>query len=344
MRADYVQTFTSPKNGKVYAYYRRWGKRIRIKSEVGTPAFFAEIKEIEKAGGALTLPAAGTLGRVIADYKASENFIGLKPATKLSYNRAFDVLKDFGDLPIASFTRPKILQIRDKVIQPKRGRWMANYCVTALGVVLGFAHDAGTIDSHPLERRVRKIRKPKGTADINRPWSAAERAVVLAEAPVHIRLPIALAMCTGLRKADVFTMTAECIKDGMVFVRTSKTDQPIGLPIHPVLAEALAERPVIGVGKLCQTAGGRPMTATGFDTYWQRMKDRLETAGKVKPGLTFHGLRHTLGTLLSEAGLPDSKIADVLGQKSPSMARHYSKNSKLDTATAEVVKGINFKG
>jgi site-specific recombinase XerD len=42
-----------------------------------------------------------------------------------------------------------------------------------------------------------------------------------------------------------------------------------------------------------------------------------------------HGLRHTLGTRLREAGADDRTIADILGQKSVSMGRFYSENAAL---------------
>jgi integrase len=41
---------------------------------------------------------------------------------------------------------------------------------------------------------------------------------------------------------------------------------------------------------------------------------RLEGDGKVGPGLTFHGLRHTVGTLLIEAGVELDIVRRWLGQ------------------------------
>ena len=49
----------------------------------------------------------------------------------------------------------------------------------------------------------------------------------------------------------------------------------------------------------------------------------------MKPGLTPEGLRHTVATTLREAGLEVRRIADLLGQKSPPMALHYSRSANL---------------
>jgi hypothetical protein len=50
-------------------------------------------------------------------------------------------------------------------------------------------------------------------------------------------------------------------------------------------------------------------------------------AGPVQRGLSFHGLRHTLGTTLAEAGYDAATIAAVLGQAT-TMAEHYSRTAR----------------
>lgn len=66
-----------------------------------------------------------------------------------------------------------------------------------------------------------------------------------------------------------------------------------------------------------------------FDTSWHNLKTKFELDGKIDRGLTLHGLRHMLGTLLKEAAANDGEIADVLGQSTVSMARHYSKEAGI---------------
>src|SRR3954454_20790622 len=68
---------------------------------------------------------------------------------------------------------------------------------------------------------------------------------------------------------------------------------------------------------------------------------RLEAEGLIEAGLTPHGLRHTLGTRLREAGADDRTIADILGQKSVSMARHYSENAALPAHARALVRSLN---
>lgn len=63
----------------------------------------------------------------------------------------------------------------------------------------------------------------------------------------------------------------------------------------------------------------------------------LEEEGAVGKGLTFHGLRHTMATELSELGYDDRTIADMLGQKSEGMAAHYSRDANLINKLAPAI-------
>ena len=55
------------------------------------------------------------------------------------------------------------------------------------------------------------------------------------------------------------------------------------------------------------------------------MRKGLEKEGKVGPGLTLYGLRHTLAVILREGGADERTIADALGQRTIEMARHYAR-------------------
>jgi integrase len=338
---DYIQAFKNRRYGKVYYYYRRAGKRIPIKSKFGTAAFLREVADIEKKFNKTSENTPGTLGFLIESYKASQNFIELKTATRISYERAFCALKPFSSADIKDFKRSTIIELRDRVLLPKYKIWMANYAITVLSVLFRFGHDVGLVHQNPLRERVRKLRN-RERLPANRPWAANERQIILESAAPHIRLPLALAMCTGLRKADVFTITMAAVSDGVISVRTSKRGVPIKLPLHPLLVDALAGRPNVDAVQIALRADGKPWTPDGFDTAWHKLKTKLESEGKVEKGLTIHGLRHTLGTLLKEAGAHDGEIADVLGQTTTAMARHYSKEAGISDKMSDVVKRLQI--
>jgi hypothetical protein len=262
MPVSYIHSYRA--KGKVYTYYRRDGKQVRIKAAANTIDFVKEVDAIEQGWITPETSPAGTLGHLIARYKASNWWSELKPATKLSYDRAFDALKPMHFVELVRITRPKIFNVRDAVLLKRRGRWLANYCVTLLGILFKFAIDEDLMKVNPLAEKVRRIRRPKGAPRKNRPWTPQERSTVLAEAKPHERVVLALAMCTGMRKSDLFAVPLPKTKD--IGIRTSKTDHPIMVPMHRVLIDAIAARPKSDSDILCVGLRGEPLTPDGFDT------------------------------------------------------------------------------
>lgn len=58
-------------------------------------------------------------------------------------------------------------------------------------------------------------------------------------------------------------------------------------------------------------------------------KTKLQNEGRIDPGLTTKGLRHTVATTLRKAGMEDRQITDFLGQKNHVDAGHYSRSAEL---------------
>ena len=67
----------------------------------------------------------------------------------------------------------------------------------------------------------------------------------------------------------------------------------------------------------------------------------LEKIGRVGPGLTLYGLRHTVAVILRECGFDERTIADALGQKTIEMARHYAKGADLKRKMRGVVTELD---
>jgi integrase len=66
----------------------------------------------------------------------------------------------------------------------------------------------------------------------------------------------------------------------------------------------------------------------------------LEKDGRIGPGLTFHGLRHSVATELAELGYDDRTIADMLAQESEEMPAHYSRRARLEKKLMRVVEDM----
>lgn len=247
-------------------------------------------------------------------------------------------------MPLHKMDRAFVFALRDTKIMPKHGTWLANYAVTVLRILFRLAHDRGWLDVNPLYERVRKIRRKREGAPANRPWTEEECMSVMEHAPQQLLLPLALAMCAGLRKADFLTATMASLRGDKIIVRTSKRGVPVMIPLHPILKRAIDNRPKSDAVQIAVNSLGSPWTATGFNASFRSFKIRLEKQGLIELGLTPHGLRHTLGTRLREAGADDRTIADILGQKTSSMARHYSENAALPEQSGRLLTGLNLTG
>ena len=107
------------------------------------------------------------------------------------------------------------------------------------------------------------------------------------------------------------------------------------------LKSILDQAPPSSASTLAVNSRGQSWTEDGFRTSWRKLRLSLEAAGKVQSDLTIHGLRHTVATILREEGFDERTIADALGQKSESMARHYSRDADLTRIMTTVVESFD---
>lgn len=317
--------------GKWYAYHRATG--VRLNAEYGTAAFVEELAAIERKNLDLG-PLPGTLGLLFAEYRRSHHFTDLAPTTRQGYERMIRLLSPIHDMPLVQLTPQFVASLRDKMAQKHGGR-QANYILAVISVSCEFGRERGFVAANPV-KGIKRVRRARNLPHANRPWTEGERRTVLDGVPPQLKTPIALAMFTGLRKTDVLTLTKGAIRDGRIWRRTSKTGQEVSLPIHPDLEHLLSAAPKTDAITIAATSRGKPWTTSGFNSTFIKAIGRLEQDGKIEPGLTFHGLRHTVGTLLVEAGFDIDTVRRWLGQKTLAMAIHYSQTADTSERMREV--------
>jgi len=308
--------------GHWFAYHRKTGTRII--AEFGTGAFFAELAALErKLTTANALP--GSLGLLFSAYRASPRFVDLAPATRHGYSRMMNLVQPINDMSLVELTPQFIAGLRDRVAA-RHGRRQANYVMAVISVACEFGKEHGIISSNPV-KGVRRVGRNREAPKANRPWTENERRIVLTEAPYQLRVAIALAMFTGLRKGDVLSLSKSAIRAGQIWRKTSKTGQEISIPIHPDLAGLLEQAPSHSALTITATTHGTPWTVSGFNSTFIKAIAKLKRQRRIGAGLTFHGLRHTVGTLLIEAGVDLDTVRRWLGQKTLAMAIHYSETA-----------------
>ena len=318
------------RHGKPRCYHRVTGHKIDLqKTPLGSAGFFVECARIAAIAEArkAQAPKPGALGGLVNAYFQTEHFGNLADATKRDYRKCADFLNPILDTPVSAITTPLVSGIHDKAAG-KIGWRRANMLRTFLSQVFRYAIPKGLIDRDYAAGVIPKPR-PKDRPYANRPWTVEECTVVLDRSAPHVRVAVALIMNTGLDPSDALKLTRHQIYGNTIWGVRGKTGHDVAIPIGPTLEKALDAAPAHDAVTILATSAGKPWTYNGFSTVWHRFKKKLEAEEAVQPGLTLKGLRHTVATTLREAGLEERQIADLLGQKTPSMARHYSRSANL---------------
>jgi integrase len=316
------------RHGHQRCYHRKTGIKIDLKkAPLGSAEFMAECARMRALTTADSAPKPGTLGLLIAAYRAHPAFTDLKPRTRSDYQAVFDYLQPIADTPLVKFDKPLIVRIRDKAAKDK-GRKFANDVKARFSGLFGWGSERGYLPSNTASG-IKDIRRPKDAPDANRPWSDGEREAVMAAMPAHMLSAIAVMTFTGLGPKDTLTLPKSFHKANEIATRRSKTGEPVFWPCPTQLTEILAAAPQHDAITLCANSYGRPWTVSGFQASWAKERAKLQRDGKIGPALTLYGLRHTVGTILREMGYDERTIADALGQSGIEMARHYVKRADL---------------
>ena len=184
----------------------------------------------------------------------------------------------------------------------------------------------------------------KRAVQANRPWALEERHAVLQHASEALRVPIAIAMFTGLRRGDVISLKKTAVNGDTIVITTQKTGARLVLPIHRDLRIILDAVLPNDAQMVAVSSNLTPWTDSGLSASFRKLIAKLEAAQRVGPGLTFHGLRHTVATVLIEAGGSTDMVRRILGQRTLSMAQHYSEHADTTNAAQGLMLGFDPLG
>jgi len=161
----------------------------------------------------------------------------------------------------------------------------------------------GRITANPCEKGGRLYRGNRA----DKVWTADDEALFLQRAPVHLHLPLLLALWTGQRQGDLLRLPWSAYDGTHIRWRQSKTGARVAIQVGAPLKAALDATPKRST-IILTNSDGTPWTKDGFRASWRKA---CANAGIV--GVTFNDLRGTAVTRLALAECTEAEIATITG-------------------------------
>ena len=342
-RLKYVVEDTD-RHGNVRLYYRRHGRKVRLRGPAGSPEFQADYKKA--AAGTLEAPkkdqgAAHVVPRSIrwlcVQYYKSAMFKELDPRTQ-KVRRAilerFCQHKGDGDKPFALLL-PRHVRIRRDEMSDRPEA--ANGMVKALRQLYRFALRYDLHDDNPAE----KVEYLKGNPDGFHSWTLDEIARFEEVHPVgtQARLALALAIYTGQRRSDLVLFGRQLVRDGwLVFTQhKGRNRNPVRMeiPIIPELQRIIDQTPTGDLAFLV-TAFNRPFTSNGFGNRFRKWCDE---AGLKERSV--HGLRKAAAARLAELGCTEQEIMAITGHRTSKEVTRYTRAASQKTRAESALRRLS---
>jgi len=293
--------------GEPVEYFYAWRGGPRLVGEPGSPEFLASYTA---AHASRREPDRTSFHSIIVGYKASQDFIGLKPRTKADYQQHIAKIEEaFGDLPIAALDDARVtrdfLDWRDSMARSPR---QADYSWMVLMRLLSWARARGLTLYRPPDRVERLYHADRS----EKIWEESHIAVLMVKASEPLQRALVLALETGQRQGDLLTLPWSAYQaddQGRLWIRLrqSKTGRRVAVPVTRRLRGVLETSPRSAITILTNNRG-LAWQPNAFRKAWG---DASRKAGISNP--TFHDLRGTAVTRLAEAGCSAAEIASITG-------------------------------
>lgn len=236
----------------------------------------------------------------------------LRPATERDYRHvlAHDILPFLGPLPAKRVTRDQVVTVVNTIAARGATR-RADTTRAVIRSIFAFGIDRGLVDSNPATGlRNRHAYHPRevvaGADHIRTLWAAIEGG--RARMTATIGLVVRLALLTGLRRAELAaTKRADLDLESARPLLTIPSGRAKNRNLHRVpLAAQTASLFREAVGRAGDSAYVFPGAIPGTHVLPRSVSKAMERTRDVLgiSGVTIHDLRRTVGTRMSELGVP----------------------------------------
>ena len=332
------------RHGNVRLYFRRNGRKIRLRGPSGSPEFLTDYRRAANPPKEANVQTE-KMGRVVprsirwlcVQYYKSAMFTELDPRTqkvRRSILERFCQNKNEGDKPFALLLPRHIRVRRDEMADRPEA---ANGMVKALRQLYRFALRYDLHDDNPAD----KVEYLKGNPDGFHSWSLAEIEKFEDAHPIGTpaRLALALALYTGQRRADLVTLGKQHVRDGwLIFTQhKGRNSKPVRMeiPVIPALQRVIDATPT-GDLTFLVTAFNRPFTSNGFGNRFRKWCDE---AGLQN--CSVHGLRKAAAARLAELGCTEQEIMAITGHRTSKEVTRYTRAASQKTRAESALRRLS---
>lgn len=298
-------------------YYRRGKFRLRLDADNLLSSWKKADDDFNRSSisPANTFIIPGSFRELVTEYKASADYIKLKPGPRRQYRRYADIaMSYFADYPANDIKMHHIVEVRDQLSEmPAK----ANDFVKIMRVIYGWGLPRNKVDHNPADFRHTSIKMlPTGSYQ---PWPEPLIERALNEMRPEIAWVLAMCLYTGQRIGDVLKMSWADKSLGGIDVTQEKTQKRLKIPLHPELEKLLNVIPKRSV-RILTSYTGRVWSMSRWQEAVAAERKRLGISDYVT-----HGLRKNAVIRLLYASCTTEQVGSITGH-SPKMVDYYAKD------------------
>lgn len=293
------------RSGRERWYWQRRGHPLtRLPDDKAERMAMAErLNAAADRRGTPTEPERGSIGWVIARYRASDEYRELAIGTTKYYVRFLRDIEALGPaLPFASFTRRAVVDYIESYEKPHQRR-QAAAVLKNLFKLARYHGIVATDETADLRLKTNRSRDRVWSAEEVERWLAAA-----AQEDPHMTTAFLLLQYTAQRPSDVLAMTWPQCSGTAIRLRQEKTKALLDVPTHPALSEYLDGLPRSLRSLTIVAYRDRPVKYLRFNDRFRRISARAGIADAQA-----RDLRRTAMLRMAEAGATVPQIASVSG-------------------------------
>lgn len=215
-----------------------------------------------------------------------------------------------------------------------RDAWSAWTRATYYGHLAGFFRwavphpgDPEHAENRLMHNPLLGMRRPKAQQGVPKPVANEDLGSLLAEAPLKVRLAIALGAYQGLRPVQIAGLDREDITEEQLYALKGKGGTQLVLPTHPLVWELVKDLPPGPVVR-SSTGGRSNRRAISSMVYGWVRRHRRATMGLMR------ACRHWFGTNTLRASNNLRTTQELMGHASPATTSIYTQITDEERRTA----------